>query len=304
METPSQGEPQEGEGSPENVAEEVAAAPVRAPAERVLPELSSVRWGPDRREPFESLAELDTLIRAHLGRPARVAARMRARHGRERMTLAVVLAVKENERDMEDEFIQRFLQFDGAPITDEAEAVDRREGEVNDTTGDSCRCGAEAIPDLLLVRVVHGAGERANRIDEVRLPGEVCTGRGAELSLADYDRDGRVEVRSIVSYSTDVSCGVQNELYTRLYVVDIADLVLQVNIATDHVQEHYYAASSESTRARFTPINEDEHPDIQIAGSGVDGGDEDVEGNETRFAIRQSWLYDITSDTWARAPEE
>lgn len=295
--SPTQDEPPPAESEVAEPTEDaVHAAPVRAPENRVLPELSSVRWGPERRDAFETLEAVDAMVREHLGRPARVALRMRARHGRERMTLAVVLVLKTGLDELEPDFVDAMLRFDGPAITEEELAVDRREGEADARDEHPCRCDGEVRADLVLVRIVHSED---SRIDHIELPASVCSGRSAELRLADFDRDGRVEVRADIAYHTDVSCGAQSEVLARLYVVDIADLVLQSSMPTVHDQQHYFTESTLSTRARFTSLDEDEHPDIEIVGRGSHGEDGSEE-DPLRFAVRQSWLYDIASDSWIK----
>ena len=76
-----------------------ADSPARPPGP--APALDSIRWGPDRRDPEETIESLDALAREHFGQPARVAGRLRARHNRDRISLAIVATVSNDDYDEE-----------------------------------------------------------------------------------------------------------------------------------------------------------------------------------------------------------
>ncbi|MEM9073773.1 MAG: hypothetical protein AAGE52_35105 [Myxococcota bacterium] len=259
---------------------------VRAPQGPLAPPLSSVRWGPDRREPEDTLEALDSVARAHFARPARVAGRLRARHNRERISLALVVVVDQESFDeASDPDALIGFGLEGASTDEPAPEVQRRPPNV-----DSCTCEADFETELYLMRVVHGAEPEIASIKLVT----ICTGRSFDGRLGDFDGDDRVEARFDIVFETEVNCSVREEVITQLVVVDVADLAVQVNIPRARLETHYYESREAFTRARFRDLNEDGRKDLEVLGRSV----EEDHGRMTRVPIERQYLYDAATDRW------
>lgn len=275
-------------------SEEVAAvAPAPSRPAGPAPALGSVRWAPDPREPEQPLEALDAVAREHFRQPARVAGRLRARFGRERISLALVATVDER-LDNDEHDVDTMIRFGRTTPQNEAEpgtgpGLERRTG--GDLDDDPCRCDGDDVVELHLLRVVHGASPQVASVDLAR----VCSGLWFDARLMDFDGDGRVEVRLDVTYTGQASCGANTKEVTRMFVLDVADLTLQANVVLRDYDVQYEDEHLRETRARFRDLDGDGDKDIELVGTG-----RSIENHEeSRYPIRERWLYDPAVDRWS-----
>ena len=255
--------------------------------------LDSVRWGPDRREPEDTLESLDALAREHLGRPARVAGRLRARHNRDRISLAIVATVEQSRFD-DAEDPDGLLGFGRVnPSSEEPEArpeIERR--PVGDESDDRCRCDGDDDVELFLMRVAHAPTPQVATVELA----DVCSGLSFDARLLDFDGDGRIEVRVDFEYTGWESCGTNEKVVSRMAVFDVADLTPQVNLVLNDFEMQYDDEIRREARARFHDLDDDGDKDIEVRGIVV--RIESME--ETRDPVNERWMYDPTTDRWAR----
>ncbi len=266
--------------------------PTRQPPGPLAPALESVRWGPDRREPFEDLEALNAIAREHFtDSHVSVAGRLRARHGRERLTLAAVVTVKRSDLEEGQEAAEA-LRFTGSP------AADMDHPEPMPENPAPCTCGGETPITLQLMRVLH-RGDETDVAHVTLRADDFCSGTGLEMALADYDRDGRVEMRLDVASEGWLSCTANRLRRTDLFVVDIADLALQTSLLVEQLYDGYYDTHYQTGRVRFVDLDDDGDKDIEVRGTTEIR--EDLASDPVRDARRQTLFYDPATDRWEPA---
>lgn len=257
------------------------------------PALDSVRWGPDTRDVADTWEQLDALAREHLGQPARVAGRFRARHNRDRVSLAIVASVDTRYVDVEGYVPEEMIGFGRLePRESENEArpgLDRR--PMGNDRDDLCRCAGEGEVQLHLLRIVHASTPQIASAELTK----ICSGLAFDARLLDFDGDGRVEVRVDYTFTEWESCGINSRETTRMAVFDIADLRKQVDFIVNDYEVAYEDDRRRETRIRFRDLDEDGDKDIEVRGivSNIESHEEE------RFSVNERWLYDAILDVWS-----